>query len=48
MIDYLKHNDYEEIFADNSIDELFDCLDIDGLIMLYFYGSLLIDLLDKD
>lgn len=37
----IKHNDYEEMCIDDHINELFDNLDIDTLIMLYFYGELI-------
>lgn len=40
MLD-LKHNDYEEMDIDYSIDELLDNLDIDTLIMLYFYAEII-------
>lgn len=37
----LKHNDYEEMDIDNYINELFNSLDIDTLIMLYFYSEII-------
>lgn len=41
MVDYLKHNDYEEMDIDDPIDELLNNLDIDTLIMLYFYAEII-------
>lgn len=41
MLDYLKHNDYEEMDINYDIDKLFDSLDIDTLIMLYFYAEII-------
>lgn len=40
MLD-LKHNDYEEMCIDNSIDELLNSLDTDTLILLYFYAEII-------
>lgn len=40
MIDNLKHNDYEEMDIDYSIDKFLDSIDFDTFIMLWFYSEL--------
>lgn len=47
MIEDIKHNEkyeMEEYDYDNAINELFNSLDLDTLITLYFYADMIVNL----